>query len=310
MGWPELLEHVRRRRGVVTLADARAHDVSRSVVYRRARQEAWTKLHPGVWLVAGAPDTDDARLVAAIAATDGVARGQSALWLHGVLPRAPHPPQILVDHARNGSLRRGALDVRRTTTLTDDDVTSVRGFPATTAAFAIVDVAPGRGVRGTRRLVIDAERDGRLQREELVALLGRLGRGVPGVGVVRAVLEDLGGLRSDSDTEHDLRRDLIELGYPVHPEPFPYRCDDGVVVHLDLALPEHWVYLEVDGFGTHRKRRVFEADRVKWTQIVRHWRPVWVTARRWRNERDRVLRDLDDAIADADPARPPAPPAP
>lgn len=309
MGWPELLEYVRRRRGVVTLADARDHDVSRSVLYRRAKQESWTKLHPGVWLVAGAPDTDAARLVAAIAATGGVARGDSALWLHGLLARPPHPPQVLVDHARNGSLRSEVLDVRRTTTVTDDDVTSVRGFPTTTVAFAIVDVALGRGLHRTRRLVIDAERDGRLEREDLAELLVRLGRGVPGVGVVRAALQDLGGLRSDSDTEHDLRRSLIELGYPVHPEPFPYRCDDGVVVRLDLALPLHWVYLEVDGFGTHRTRRVFESDRVKWTQIVRHWRPVWVTARRWRNERDRVLRDLDDAIAAADPDRSPALPA-
>jgi very-short-patch-repair endonuclease len=124
------------------------------------------------------------------------------------------------------------------------------------------------------------------------------------------VLADLDGLRSDSDTEHDLRRDLIELGYPVHPEPFPFRCDDDVVVHLDLALPAHWVYLEVDGFGTHRTRRVFEADRVKWTQIVRHWQPVWVTASRWEQDRSAVLADLDAAIADADPNRAPAVPQP
>lgn len=118
------------------------------------------------------------------------------------------------------------------------------------------------------------------------------------------------GLRSDSDTEHDLRRSLIELDYPVHPEPFPFRCDDDVVVHLDLALPAYWVYLEVDGFGTHRKRRVFEADRVKWTQVVRHWRPVWVTASRWQQDRGAVLADLDAAIADADPSRAPAVPQP
>lgn len=309
VGWTELLAYARRRHGVVTLADARTHGVGRSTLYRRAAQEGWDRLHPGVWLVAGARDTHEARVVAALVATGGLAAGATALWLHGVLHRAPHPPQVLVPHGRTGSRRHGAVDVRRTTVLAAGDVTTVRGFPTTTAAFAILTVALARGRRGTRRLVIDAERDGHLAREDLVALVERLGRGVPGVGVVRGVLSELGGLHSDSDTEHHLRRDLIDLGYPIHPEPFPYRCDDGVVVHLDLAVPEHWVYLEVDGFGLHRRRRTFETDRVKWTQIVRQWRPVWVTAQRWRHDRRGVLRDLDAAIAAADPSRPAANPA-
>lgn len=94
----------------------------------------------------------------------------------------------------------------------------------------------------------------------------------------------------------------------MHPRPFPFRCDDGVVVALDLALPKHWVYLEVDGLEAHTGRRTFEADRRKWTQVVRHWRPVWVTSDRWRTDRGGVLRDLDEAIALADTMRAPAVP--
>ena len=129
----------------------------------------------------------------------------------------------------------------------------------------------------------------------------------PGRGRVGLLLDELGWLRSDSDTEHDIRRHLTSLGYPVHPEPFPYRCSDGVVVKLDIALPDHWIYLEVDGFGTHgRQRGVFETDRRKWTQVVRAWHPIWVTPDRWRQARASVLRDLDDAIARADRRRAPA----
>jgi hypothetical protein len=174
---------------------------------------------------------------------------------------------------------------------------------------AILDVARERGVRRTRRLVIDAERRDLVQRRDLLALHERLGPCVPGQRVLRTVLADLGAMRSDSDLEHDVRGDLRRLGYPVHPAPFPWRCDDGRVVELDIALPEHWIYLEVDGFGDHRRRPAFEGDRIKWNQVVRHWQPVWVTAARWSGDRRGVLSDLDAAIAAADRTRPPARPA-
>lgn len=309
MGMTDLLEHARARHGVVTVTDAVAFDVSRAALYRRAAADGWLSLHPGVWLVAGARDTHEARLVAAVEVTSGLARGDTALWLHGLVDEPPHPPQILVEHARHGSRRRTDVAVRRTRHLHEQDRTTIRGFPTLVLPRSILDVAPERGFLGTRRLVIDAEREDLLDRSELVALQERLGARVPGQRMLRRVLADLGGLRSDSDLEQDIRRDLHDLGYPIHPSPFPWRCDDGVVVRLDLALPVHWVYLEVDGFGSHRKRPVFEGDRRKWTQLVRRWRPVWVTAARWRSDRAGVLADLDAAIADADPTRAAAEPA-
>jgi len=199
--------------------------------------------------------------------------------------------------------------VCRTRHLPDEDRTTVRGFDATTIARAVADLARVRSTDRIRTLVVDLERDGHLAREDLAACHERLPHSTPGRGRLGSALRDLGDLRSDSDTEHDMRRTLRDLGYPVHPEPFPFRCDDGVIVNLDLALPAHWVYLEVDGYGAHSQRRVFETDRIRWTQIARQWRPVWVTAQRWRDARGAVLRDLDAAIALADATRPPALPA-
>lgn len=306
MAMAELLAYARRRHGVVTVADAAVFGVSEGQLRRRATADAWTLLHPGVWLVAGARDDDTARLVAALEVTSGLARGTSALWLHDLASAAPHPPQVLVEHARHGSRRRGAINLRRTRYLTEEDRTTVRGLPSLTVARAILDVASERGVRGTRRLVIDAERRDLVQRRQVVALHERLGRRVPGQRVLRAVLTDLGAMRSDSDLEQDVRGDLLRRGYPVHPTPFPWRCDDGRVVELDLALPASWVYLEVDGFGDHRRRPAFEGDRIKWNQVVRQWHPVWVTAARWASDRAGVLSDLDAALAAADPNRRPA----
>lgn len=309
MGMSDLLQHARRRHGVVTLSDAAIHGVSEGHLRRRVAADGWMTIQPGVWLVAGARDTHTARLVAAIEVTNGLARGATALWLHGLEQSPPHPPQVLVPHARHGSRRRSAVDVRRTRYLHDEDRTSVGGIPTLAVPRAILDVARDRGTRRTRQLVIDAERRDLIARSDLVELHERLGARVPGQQELRQVLRDLGALRSDSDVEHDIRSDLRRLGYPVHPTPFPWRCDDGRVVELDLALPEHWVYLEVDGFDVHRRRPTFEGDRIKWTQLVRAWRPVWVTAARWAADRDGVLADLDAAIAAAPPGRPPALPA-
>ena len=198
---------------------------------------------------------------------------------------------------------------RRTRTLLPTDLTAVDGIDTTRAARALLDVDPSRGVGDVVGLVIDALRDGHTTRTELLELYEHLGPRAPGRTRLGRVLAALGGSFSDSTTEHDVRVELTRLGYPVHPGPFPYRCDDGVVVRLDLALPRHWVYLECDGFGAHTRKHVFETDRVKWTQVVRRWRPVWVTADRWRQDRRGVLHDLDEAIRLADPARGPAAPA-
>lgn len=122
-------------------------------------------------------------------------------------------------------------------------------------------------------------------------------------------LDDLGCMRSDSGWEHEVRADLSSLGLPVHPEPFPYRCEDGVVVELDVAFPGHWVYAECDGRGFHSAAGVFETDRVRWTQVVRHWRPVWITFSRWRYQRGEVLADIRRALDLADPSLTPARPA-
>ena len=308
MGWSTLLRLARAQHGVVSLADVRAAGVSEATVRDRARREHWRQLHRGVWLLPSSRDTGAARHVAARAAIPGIFREESALFVAATGVPAPHPPQLLLPHARRARARPG-VDVRRTRHLPAEDVRELPGAVATTVARAVVDLARRWSVDRLRHLVIDLEREEHLDRADLTACLRRLPHSTPGRGRVRALLDDLGWLRSDSDTEHDIRRGLTQLGYPVHPEPFPYRCDDGVVVALDIALPEHWVYLEVDGATTHGHRRAFETDRRKWTQVVRHWHPVWVTPDRWRTDRDGVLRDLDAALALADPSRGPAVPA-
>lgn len=297
-----------QRFGVVAISDADACGLARETVMARATREGWVRLHPGVYLLPGATDCPRARLAAAVLVTDGYAARRSALWLHGVVDEPPLRPQVVVEHCRRGIVGR-QVDMVRSRTLRDHHLTEVDGTPATTAARAFLDVAAKDHPRRLTGLVLEAERRKRFHRGDLATTRGDLGRGFSGLGVVDQVLEDLGCMQSDSGWEHEVRADLTAMGLPVHPAPFPYRCEDGVVVELDVAFPDHWVYAECDGRGFHSAAGVFETDRVRWTQVVRHWRPVWITYGRWRYERGAVLADLRRALDLADPAAPPARPA-
>ena len=275
----------------------------------RAAREGWARLHPGVYLLPGARDDARARLAAACLAVDGYAARKSALWLHGVIDIAPVRPELVVTHRRRGVVGR-EVDQHRSRRLPDAHLTEVDGIPTTTAERAVLDLAAGgEHPRRLTSLVLDGERRKALARARLAEVRDGFGRGFPGLATIDRVLEDLGALRSDSGWEHEVRRDLTRLGYPVHPEPFPYRCEDGVVVHLDVAFPDHWVYGECDGRAFHTGPDDFETDRVRWTQVVRHWHPVWITWSRWTYERPTVLADIERALELADTSAAPARPA-
>lgn len=309
MKWRALHEIAAGRFGVVCLADAERVGLDPERLVARARREGWRRLHPGVHLLPGAPDTPMARTAAAVLWTEGYAARRSALWLHGVVDQAPGRPQVLVVHRRRGVTGRH-VDMHRSRRLPAAHLTEVEGVAVTTVGRAIHDLAVGgEHPRRLTSLVLEGERRRRMTREDLAAVREAFGRGCPGLATVDAVLEDLGMLRSDSGWEHEVRSDLVRLGFPVHPEPFPYRCEDGVVVELDVAFPGHWVYGELDGRGYHSATGAFDSDRRKWTQLVRHWRPVWITYQRWRYERDAVLADIRRALELADPALAPAVPA-
>ena len=297
------------RGGVLALSDAAACGLHPRTIMRRARREGWLRLYPGVYLLPGADDGARAGTAAAVLASGGHAARTSALWLAGAVPDPPLHPHVVVAHARRGLAGR-KVAMHRSRRLPDTHLTEYDGIASTTGERAVIDLAAGgEHPRRLTSLVVEGERRRKLSRARLADTLEDLPRGFPGLAVVNEVLADLGALRSDSGWEHEVRRDLVDLGMPVHPEPVPYRCEDGVVVHLDLAFPDHWVVGECDGRAFHSSDAAFETDRVRWTQVVRHWRPVWITWKRWRYERRAVLDDLQRALDLADRTAAPATPA-
>lgn len=309
MGWSDLFDRARRRHGIVTVADGDACGVSRHRLARRAVSDGWVRLHRGVWVVAGHPVTDITRLAAATAAaTGGAVSHRSSLWLHGVVQTPPRRPQILVPHTQSGPTDGQPVHVHRSRALSDDQVHHIRGIPATIVERSILDVASATRRSDLRSLVIDAQHHAGLSLDTLHDLRRTLGRGRRGLQALDQVLDELHHGGADSGWEIEVRQALEAVGVTPHPGPFPYRCPDGVVVHLDVAVPGAWVCVELDGRAFHSDRVAFARDRVRWNQISREWRIVWVTWDRWQRDRAGVMADILAAIQAASPGRPPAQP--
>lgn len=289
--------------------------VTERMLRRRAVEEAWPLHYP---LVVGLPGTSLrdplTRMAAALISVGypSFAAKESALWLHGVLPDrdAPRRPQLLLPHDRRHRPRnRRDLEVIRSRILPVTHVTDVRDLRATTIARSLVDLAEAGASRARLRgLAIRARRLGAVDiAAELAECCGTFAGGRAGLRVIALVIADLLGDGADSSPEFRWRRILRDHGIGAWPAPFPWLCDDRVIVHLDVAVPDSWVSLEHEG-PDHRRPEVFRTDRVRWSQIGRAWSVVWAT------EEDlaapgRVLAELRHRIAAADPERPPARPA-
>lgn len=314
MAWSELFERARRRYGVVGVNDAVGVGLTVRSLHRRASAEGWTPLHPGVWLVPGVQPTPMARTAAAVlAAGPGVATGRSSLWLHRALDTPPVVPELLLPYGTRGPSAGQDIRTSRTRWLPDEHTSRRHGIRAVIPERAIFELSarPTRELpdRRLRDLVIDAHRRRKLSLSTLWTMCEDGLAGRRGIPRLLRVLAHPALAGADSGWEVEVRDAVVELGLTVHPGTFPYRCPDGRLVHLDVALPGHWVCVECDGRAFHSGRRPFATDRVRWTQITREWQVVWVTYDRWQDDRAGVLADIRDVVEAADLSRPPARPA-
>lgn len=306
MGWHDVFEEARRWNGALHITDGRSHGVSVKALDGRARRERWPRPHRGVVLAPGVvPD----RLTAVSAGIKAVgapvfAGRRTAAWLHGVMDRAVGPVELVVPETRRSPRLRG-VRVWRSRTLRAHHLTEVRALPATTVARTILDLAAVLPQQMLRNVTVDAMQRRRMTFDELHALSGELRRPPGGVKVKR-ILRELAHERPESALELRTRSLLRNRGFAPHPRPFPFRCPDGVVIHLDIAIPSAWFAIECDGYGSHSSRKAFRTDRVRWSQAQRGgWRLTWVDRDRLDNDPGSIVAEVSEALAGADPGRPP-----
>jgi hypothetical protein len=135
-----------RQAGVVSRAQALAVGLAPREVDRHLARRLWRPLHPRVYLAAGHPHTDEARVrAAALWAGDGaVVVGLAAAWWHGLAPRAPAVVALAVPRRR--AARPGVSARRRR--LPPGDVVTLRGLAVAVPALALLDAAVEAGAGG------------------------------------------------------------------------------------------------------------------------------------------------------------------
>jgi hypothetical protein len=240
-------------------------------------------------------------LAAVFACGDSAALShRSAADLHG-LRRTDRAPIDVIVPGRTAR-RHDGIELHRSTTLTAADITIVDAIPVTTVttvARTALDLAAVVRRRAVERALDQAEI---LEVFDLNALTGQLARNPhhPGAPILKAVLEQhtAGTTVTWSDLE-ELCLEVTRAAGVQLPEVNGYvdPGDGEPTIRPDFVWRAQRVAVEADGFGTHKTRHAFEDDRRRDQRLVSAgWRPVRVTERQLRNERDRIVALLIDLL--------------
>jgi hypothetical protein len=196
----------------------------------------------------------------------------------------------------------------RSRRLGNREVSDAEGLAYTTAARTLRDLAWRLELGPLRDMAVRGIQRGVLEADELVPHLEGMGTGAPRRRFER-LIEQLGTKTVDSPFEWAVREGLNDRGLVPWPEPFPWRCQDGVKVHLDIAFPWAWFAIECDGRGKYLLGADFTTDRVRWSEVNRDWQLLWLDWTRWSRDRAGVLDDIAQRLERADRSRAPAQPA-
>jgi hypothetical protein len=295
----------RRQAGLISRAQLLAAKVSSSAIGRGLAAGTLAPLHPGVYRLAGVPDSTDLLPWAAVLwAGDGaVLSHRSAAWwiwrLDGLGRRPPDivelsvrrsqhlipPPRIRLYRA--AQLRRGA------------DVGLVRGLPCTSLERTLIDLASVLDRLPLEQALDSAARRNRgvyASTREALTRLGSQGRAGTAVLAQLLALEPISP--TGSPLEVRVRAALRQAGIPV---PMPQlviedRNGDLAAV-VDFAWPKERVVLFVHSREFHSTPLAHEKD---FRQIAAlsaaNWTVLPLTSRRFDEERESVIEELKHAL--------------
>jgi hypothetical protein len=228
--------------------------ISPRTIHNRLRAGTWSEPVPGVIDLGTHPRTwrGDVTDVVLGAGPHAWASHDTAAHLHRFLD-APRPSRIDVTVPRGRGTRIGEHRLRTTRSLGIDEVTEVHGIPCTTGARTLLDLAVGTAPATVERYLLDLARRDRAALETLVELTDRH-RNLPGRRRLLEVVARLPGdvARLGSPLEVVGVQRLVALGAPPFVLQFQVRDLDGSPIkRTDVAWPDAWTVLELDGAGYH-----------------------------------------------------------
>ena len=251
--------------GAVSREQMLAVGATSSTISRRVADGRIRPVLPGVYVVAGAPDTTAQRRWVALLAVGpaAVLSFETAGRLHR-LPTVGSTGPTVVTVPHSGWQRLPGVTVHQISDLAPDHVTELGGFPVTTLDRTVVDLA-AIWRRGRMRLVVEGLVDsGRTTDARIGSLLRSLARrGKPGVRTLTAVLDERGP--GTAVPRSKLEREFVALvrRSPL-PEPlqqYPLPRNDGVQNLADFAWVDVKLIVEVDGRRWHQRIADMKKDR-------------------------------------------------
>lgn len=266
--------------GCVARAQALEAGMSDSMIRNRVHRRHWRRLHPGVYVVGGAPQTwhQDVWAAALAAGPQVTVSHESALLLHGVpvdqLPRYPvtltAPPGC--HHRISGAVvhQLGDPEPRH--------IVDLAGLPVSRPDRAIIEVAANLKARRLGSLLDYLITERQTSLAQVATCLGEVAaRGKRGVRTLGSVLDERGDgyVPPASWLEQRLLETLANAGLPppVRQIELPGR---GVVEGIvDAGYPEARLLIEADGRRWHSRQvdqrwdrlRDGEAARVGWLTL-------------------------------------------
>lgn len=227
-------------------------------------------LHADVFAVPGAPLTWHQHVLACV-----FAAGPQAVASHttaGVLWQFPllDAETTEVSTARPRRARIRGVHVHRTLAFLAEEHTIRGGIPVTTPARTIVDLSARLSTFQLGVITDDALRRNTLTLTQLRRCIAGLR---PGPGRRTSQIHEVLSARlpgydpGDSDLELRVLRAIVGAGLPEPVQQHWVRFASGRY-RIDFAYPAVRLAIEVDGFGPHATRSVFDSDRVRVNDLV------------------------------------------
>ncbi len=251
--WGQLRAVAERRHGVVTTADLHAAGLSRRQVGAWSSRGRLVDIGPGVWRIAGTPDSFESQVLGAILGLDDDAWAShvtaARLWglrLHGPLGA------IELTRLYGCSTTRGAVRLHRSTLVPGHHVTVHRGVPVTTVPRTLFDLAR----RASPRLLDRAIEEALRSRLCTVGALHRVaielgGRGRPGTRKMRTALESRGVDYIPTSSELTAVGRAVMATVPGIEWEVPMADHMGYIRTVDAFVRPARVVIEFDGSRYH-----------------------------------------------------------
>lgn len=293
--WERRLEGLAtRQHGVVSHAQLRGLGFDEQWIERRTRERRLVAVHRNVFAIGHTRLAMRAPWWAALLAygPGAVLSHQSAAILWGIRRMRSGPVHVTAPCGRQGLRRRSGIWIHRCK-LAPEDRTTRDGFPVTTVARTLFDLAETVPFETLKGAAEEADRLKRLRLRELEAVCER-GRGRRALKPVRRLLEEL--------RPPDEGRSPLEIRFSAfireHRLPPPVKNVHVLGHEVDALWPNAKLIVELDSWEYHGHRAAFERDRARDPQLlIAGYRTIRITHRRLDREATQLAAEIRRLLA-------------